>query len=80
MFLKILPQESRYSAFCKPDFTDIETAIAFGDTIVDSEVNLEKYKISPLDRLSNKHRGGERSGLCVCLDCTICRIARLGIY
>ena len=44
MFLKILPQESRYSAFCKPDFTDIETAIAFGDTIVDSEVNLEKYK------------------------------------
>lgn len=44
MFLKILPQESCYSSFCKPDFTDIETAIAFGDTIVDSGVNLEKYK------------------------------------
>lgn len=44
MFLKILPQESRYSSFCKPDFTDIETAITFGDTIVESEVNLEKYK------------------------------------
>ena len=44
MFLKILPQESCYSSFCKPVFTDIETAIAFGDTIVDSGVNLEKYK------------------------------------
>lgn len=44
MFLKILPQGSRYDSFCKPDFTDIETAITFGDEIVESEVNLEKYK------------------------------------
>lgn len=44
LFLKLLPGDDIHNPFCKPNFTDIETAVDFLAIEEETNVNLDKYR------------------------------------